>query len=119
MDGNNQPFHRGQFILRRLRRHEGNALAAYMISHRVGLVETKQFVPVVDKQVEMSEETLTQNSPNPRIGCSNLSKVVDDNERLVDYLRVGFQPIQNSYRGLRNAGDGNKADPALRLEIEF
>src|SRR5258708_30233808 len=103
MDGNNQPFHKGQFILRSLRGHEGNTLAAHTISHRIGLVETEQFVPIVDEQVEMSEKTLTQNSPNPRIGCPNLSKVVDHDESLIDYLGVGFQPIQNSYRRLRKA----------------
>ena len=60
-----------------LRGHKGNAFAAQAIAHRTGLVETKQFVPVVDEQVEVSEKAFTENPPDPRIGCLNRSEVLD------------------------------------------
>jgi hypothetical protein len=34
-------------------------------------------VPIVDEQIEVSEEALAENSPNPGIGCLNLPKVLD------------------------------------------
>jgi hypothetical protein len=60
-----------------LRADKGNALAAHAISHRTGLVETEQFVSIVDKQVKVSKKTLTENPANARIGGLNLSKVLD------------------------------------------
>ncbi len=77
MNQNNEPLDEGQFILRMLRGDKGNALAAHTVPHRICLVETKQFVSIVDKQVEVSEKTLTENPPNARIGCLNLSEVLD------------------------------------------
>src|ERR1700749_3542410 len=75
MDGNDQPFHEWQFILRMLRADKGNAFAAYTFAHRTGLVQTEQFVPVVHKQVEVSEKTLAEDAPNARIGGLNRSEV--------------------------------------------
>ena len=60
-----------------LRANKRNALAANTIAHRAGLIETEQFVPVVDEQVEVSEKTLTENSPNVRIGGLNRPQVLN------------------------------------------
>ena len=51
-----------------LRCHQWNAFAVHFVSHYLGLVETEQFVPIVDEQIEVSEEALAKNSPNPGIG---------------------------------------------------
>src|SRR6266567_300945 len=115
MNRNNQAFHEWHFTFGILWRHERDLFAAHTFSHRACLVETKQFVRVVDQQVEVGEEVFPEDSTNARIGCLNLSEVLDDDEGLFDHLGGGFERVQNGQRCLRIAGNGNETDLALRL----
>src|SRR5258708_18259010 len=119
MNRDHEPFGEWQFTGRILRGHQWDVLAAHALTHRACLVETKQLASIVDEQVEMCEKIFTENPADARIGCLNLPKVLDHDKWLFDHVGDCFQPIQNGYRSVRVAGNGNEADRALRLEVEF
>src|ERR1700733_7381238 len=74
MNRDDQALHEWHFLLRVLRCHERNALAAHAFPHCARLVKTQEFVRIVDEQVEVGEEVFTENSTNAGIGCLNLSE---------------------------------------------
>ncbi len=94
-------------------------LAANSFTHRMRVVDTEQFVLIVDENVEVCEEALAEYLPNARIGGLNLSEVLHHHERLFDYAGTCLKCVENGSGGLRITGNGNKADRALWLEMEF
>jgi hypothetical protein len=55
----------------------------------------KQFVRIVDQQVEVGEEIFTEDPTNARIGCLNLSEALDYGSGLFDNVGGCFQRVQN------------------------
>jgi hypothetical protein len=49
----------------------------------------------------------------------NLSEVLDHHKGLFDYAGTCLKRVDNGSGGLRIAGNGNKANRALWLEMEF
>ena len=81
-----------------------NVLATHLLPHRVGLVETEQFVFVVDEHVEVCEKRLTENPAYVGISGLNLSKALDRCERLLDSMGTCLQRVQNGDRSSRIVG---------------
>jgi hypothetical protein len=115
MNRDDQAFHERQFLLSVLRCYERDALSTHAFPHGARLVKTQELARIVDEQVEVGEEVFPENSTNVGIGCPNLSQVLDDDKGSFDCMGGGFQCVQNSYRRLRVAGDGNETSLPLRF----
>ena len=83
--------------------------------HRAGLVQTNQFMRIVDKQVEVAKKVFAEHPTNTSVGGSNRPQILDYRKRLFhDWASWAFNLVQNGCAGLPIAGNGNQSDRALK-----
>ena len=96
-----------------------NMLSLYILPHLFCLIETKNFVCIVDQQVEMPEEVSPQKATNLGVESLNLCQAHDSHQRPTDGEWAGFDEIRGYQLSFGVITNNGQADVSLRREFEF
>jgi hypothetical protein len=98
-------------------------LATHKIPHRAGLVQTNQYMRIVDKQVEVSKKILAQQPTNTRVGRLEALRYTELNPlraRLVSEAKLWpgrAQPITAAQKSTMSLDAGDLESPLDRYDL--
>src|SRR5216683_5554756 len=110
----------GQYFVLRMRRcHQRDMLSFHLWLHHLCTVEAKHIVRVINEHVEMPQKVPAKNSANVGIGCLEMLKVLNDNQRVCYSVRASFEYVQVRERRTRAETDADEPCSALNLQVKF
>src|SRR5436190_13628817 len=90
-----------------------------ILLHELCVVETKHVMRVIEQQIEMPKKVAAKNSANLRIGCVEISKALNDNQRVCYGVLTSFKYLQVRKRRTRAETNADEPGRALNLQMKF
>src|SRR5258708_31888911 len=87
--------------------------------HHLCVVEAKHAMSIIDEHVEMPQKVTAENSANARIGCLEMLKVLNDNQRVCYSVRASFEYVQVGERGTHAETDADEPCSALNPQVKL
>src|SRR5216683_440289 len=110
----------GQYFVLRMRRcHQRDMLSFHLWLHHLCTVEAKHAVRVIKEHVEMPQKIPAKNSANVGIGCLEMLKVLNDNQRVCYSVRASFEYVQVRERRTRAETDADEPCSALDPQVKL
>ena len=99
-------------------RHQRDMFSLHLLLHHLCVVEAEHVMPVVDEHVEMPQKVTTENSANLRIGCVEIPKILNDNQRVCCGVRTNFKRVEVRKRRTCVETDTDQPGRAFNLQVK-